>query len=247
VLSGVSSLRSCRSASIHFPQLQMQQAQWIPLAVWAFHRVLWTGRIRDGVWLGTSLAAQLMSCMYYGIFLALYLVVVRHVPAGLAHQAVAPLVSGIGDCSADRNDPVRTGGERLPRRAEDRRRARPTGEHRLQRDADQLSGGARCQLDLRPDLRNVLAAMNVICFLAWSSSSSPRWRCGQPLSAVRASPTRLLWFFAVDLTLGFNGISYALMYELFSPSSRAADPGPRRDPGWLFAGGAGRIWRGTDS
>lgn len=60
----------------HFAQLQLQQGQWIPLALWAFHRVVWAGRLRDGLWLGAFVAAQLLSCMYYGVFLALYLVVV---------------------------------------------------------------------------------------------------------------------------------------------------------------------------
>ena len=60
----------------HPAQLQLQQAQWIPFSVWALHRVLWHGRLRDGIWLGACVAAQLLSCMYYGMFLALYLPVI---------------------------------------------------------------------------------------------------------------------------------------------------------------------------
>jgi hypothetical protein len=60
----------------HYPQLQLQQAQWIPLALWAYHRVLEKGRLSDGVLLGGSVACQLLSCMYYGVYLASYLVVV---------------------------------------------------------------------------------------------------------------------------------------------------------------------------
>ena len=60
----------------HYPQLQLQQAEWIPLALWSLHRVMRDGRFRDGLWLGAFVTAQVLSCMYYGIFLASYLVVV---------------------------------------------------------------------------------------------------------------------------------------------------------------------------
>jgi hypothetical protein len=60
----------------HYPQLQLQQAEWIPLALWAFHRVMKTGRLRDALWLGVFVAGQILSCMYYGVYLASYLVVV---------------------------------------------------------------------------------------------------------------------------------------------------------------------------
>jgi hypothetical protein len=60
----------------HYPHLQLQQTQFIPLALWSFHRLLDRGRIRDGVILGACVAGQLMSCMYFGIFLIPYMAVV---------------------------------------------------------------------------------------------------------------------------------------------------------------------------
>jgi hypothetical protein len=60
----------------HYPHLQLQQTQFIPLALWAFHRLLDSGRVRDGVLVGVFVACQLLSCMYYGIFLVPYMVVV---------------------------------------------------------------------------------------------------------------------------------------------------------------------------
>ncbi|HEV8208618.1 MAG TPA: glycosyltransferase family 39 protein, partial [Vicinamibacterales bacterium] len=60
----------------HYAHLQLQQTQFIPLALWAFHRLLDSGRVRDGVLLGAFTAGQLLSCMYYGIFLIPYMVVV---------------------------------------------------------------------------------------------------------------------------------------------------------------------------
>jgi len=60
----------------HYAHLQLQQTQFIPLALWAFHRLLDSGRVRDGVLLGAFTAGQLLSCMYYGLFLIPYMAVV---------------------------------------------------------------------------------------------------------------------------------------------------------------------------
>jgi len=199
----------------HFPQLQMQQAQWIPLAVWAFHRVLWTGRIRDGVWLGTALAAQLMSCMYYGIFLALYLVVFgtcmlvwrirlwrRWFPA-LATAVLtatiwfAPAANAYLDARkivGERGRQENIGFSATPINY----LAAPDANWIYGRTAKRFGGHER---DLFPGVVVVVLAALAL----WP-----------PLSAVRVAYAIGL-VFAVDLTLGFNGISYALMYELFSP------------------------------
>jgi len=60
----------------HFPHLQLQQTQWLPFAMWAFHRLLNTGRLRDGVLMGVFTAAQVLSCVYYALFLVPYMAVV---------------------------------------------------------------------------------------------------------------------------------------------------------------------------
>ena len=60
----------------HLPHLQLQQTQCLPLALWAFHRLLARGRLADGVWFGVFVAGQILSCMYYGLFLLPYLGVV---------------------------------------------------------------------------------------------------------------------------------------------------------------------------
>lgn len=59
-----------------YPHLQLQQTQWIPLALWAFHALLRTGRRRAGVLLGLCVAGQTLSCVYYGLFLVPYLAIV---------------------------------------------------------------------------------------------------------------------------------------------------------------------------
>src|SRR5439155_25692003 len=47
----------------HFPHLPLQQTQCLPFAMWAFHRLLQTGRMWDGVLLGAFTAGQILSCM----------------------------------------------------------------------------------------------------------------------------------------------------------------------------------------
>lgn len=59
----------------HAMHLELQWSQWMPLTLWALHRTWTGGRLRDGVLTGVFLALQFLSCIYYGIFLTLFLVV----------------------------------------------------------------------------------------------------------------------------------------------------------------------------
>jgi hypothetical protein len=84
---------------MHYAHLELQMAQWMPLCLWALHRTLARGRIRDGLLTGLFLALQTLSSWYYGIFLATYLV-----PLGLVLflgesrktilRSVGPLAAG---------------------------------------------------------------------------------------------------------------------------------------------------------
>src|SRR5262249_59867054 len=60
----------------HYPHLQLQQTEWIPLAVWSLHRLMRTASWRDAITLGILTACQGLSCLYFGIFLVPYLAVV---------------------------------------------------------------------------------------------------------------------------------------------------------------------------
>lgn len=53
----------------HNMHLELQWAVWIPLTLWAFHRTLAEGRARDGVLTGVFLTCQLLSSIYYALFL----------------------------------------------------------------------------------------------------------------------------------------------------------------------------------
>lgn len=58
----------------HLMHLEMQWAMFIPLSLWAAHRTAESGRWRYGALLGLFLWLQFLSCLYYGVFLALTLV-----------------------------------------------------------------------------------------------------------------------------------------------------------------------------
>jgi hypothetical protein len=56
----------------HYSHLELQMAQWMPIALVAAHRVLSTGRLRYVIYLMLAVAAQWYSSMYYGLFLMVY-------------------------------------------------------------------------------------------------------------------------------------------------------------------------------
>ena len=58
----------------HIMHMEMQWTMWMPLAFLALHRLYDTGRMKYGLALGGCLALQLLSSIYYGIFLAVLVV-----------------------------------------------------------------------------------------------------------------------------------------------------------------------------
>jgi hypothetical protein len=59
----------------HYLHLELQLVFWIPLLLLALHRALPRITTRDGVLLGTLMGLQLLSCIYVGIFTALFFVI----------------------------------------------------------------------------------------------------------------------------------------------------------------------------
>ena len=59
----------------HYSHLELQMAMWMPLALWGLHRTLASGRLGDGLATGLAYALQALSSLYYGAFLAAYMVV----------------------------------------------------------------------------------------------------------------------------------------------------------------------------
>ena len=54
----------------HYMHMELQWTVWMPWAFWALHRMLETGRLRDGALMGAFVALQFMSSIYYGTYLA---------------------------------------------------------------------------------------------------------------------------------------------------------------------------------
>ncbi len=53
----------------HIMHMELQWTIWMPLAFLALHRLYEGGRWRDGLAVGACLALQMLSCIYYGVFL----------------------------------------------------------------------------------------------------------------------------------------------------------------------------------
>ena len=53
----------------HFDHLEMQLSFWIPLAALAWHRAVERQTVRDCLVVAAAVSAQILSCIYYGIFL----------------------------------------------------------------------------------------------------------------------------------------------------------------------------------
>jgi hypothetical protein len=60
----------------HLQHLELQWALWTPLALWAWHRALDGGRARDGLMCAGFVLLQLLSSIYYGMFLVVAMAVI---------------------------------------------------------------------------------------------------------------------------------------------------------------------------
>ena len=54
----------------HFMHMELQWTVWVPWALWAVHRTIESGRPLHGLQAGIFVALQMLSSVYYGIFLA---------------------------------------------------------------------------------------------------------------------------------------------------------------------------------
>ena len=199
----------------HYAHLQLQQAEWIPLALWAFHRVMKSGRLRDGLWLGVFVSCQFLSCMYYGIFLAGYLVVVggavmittvagvrARLPILAASVALAlVLLAPAGNAYLGARQVVgeRGAGEVEALSATWRNYLAAPAVNRLYGSSAETYGSTERRL-----FPGVLAVLLTAVAL-W-----PPW------SAVRVAYALGL-VFAVDMTLGLHGLTYPILYEHLTP------------------------------
>jgi hypothetical protein len=80
----------------HYSHLELQMTIGMPIALWALHRTLARARTADGMATGGAFALQMLSSLYYGVFMVVYLAVVggalwagRHFPRGPVLKLVA--------------------------------------------------------------------------------------------------------------------------------------------------------------
>jgi hypothetical protein len=59
----------------HYSHLELQMTMWMPLALWSLHRAMASGKVRDGLFTGLAFALQMLSSLYYGVFLSAYMTV----------------------------------------------------------------------------------------------------------------------------------------------------------------------------
>lgn len=83
----------------HVMHLELQWTMWIPLALWATHRTIDTASWRFGALTGVFLWLQVISCVYYGVFLAMFLAIMAPLllvagPAQARRRAFVALALG---------------------------------------------------------------------------------------------------------------------------------------------------------
>jgi hypothetical protein len=59
----------------HFPHLELQMSMWMPLALWGLHRTMARARWRDGLLTGVAFSLQMLSSLYFGLYLGVVLTV----------------------------------------------------------------------------------------------------------------------------------------------------------------------------
>ena len=199
----------------HYAHLQLQQTQFIPLAMLAFHRLLDTNRLRDGVWLGVCVACQMLSCVYYGLFLIPYMAVVcgamlaarRELPRQrLIALALAAVIVGAVM--------VPVGRAYVAARAVVGERGR----------AEVADGSATWRNYLAPPEVNAVYGKVFARFMQPERRLFPGfvaialaiWGLWPPLTATRIA-YGLGLLLAFDVSLGLNGILYGALYDYFLP------------------------------
>ncbi len=83
----------------HYMHMELQWTVWVPWALWAVHRTIESGRLLHGLQAGLFVALQMLSSVYYGVFLAALLPLVAgllllYLPRSQALRAFGALALG---------------------------------------------------------------------------------------------------------------------------------------------------------
>jgi hypothetical protein len=195
----------------HYMHMELQWTIWVPWALWAVHRTIESGRPLHGLQAGIFVALQMLSSVYYGVFLATVLPLVGgllllSLPRSQALRAFRALALG-GVAAAIICSlyalPYLAAGRQVGRRSTDeivRFSAQPhdylvaTPDNRIYGDAFENPPERR----LFPGIVPVLLAIAAVF---------PRPRTG-------AAVVYLIAFVAAfEMSLGFHGYMYRFLYE----------------------------------
>lgn len=195
----------------HIMHMELQWAMWMPWALWALQRTIDTGAIRFGVATGLFIALQMLSSIYYGIFLALLVPIVA-LPqlAGLARHRLGRVAAGLalgaalaGAVSAVYAIPYAAASDRVgTRRVEEIRRYSATPRDYLAATEANLLYGAPDRG--APERRLFPGVLPVLLALAGLLLT-------RPTAWVLAYLVGLA--VAFDLSLGLNGLLYPILTE----------------------------------
>jgi hypothetical protein len=204
----------------HYPHLQLQQTQCLPLAFWAFHRLLKSERIRDGVLFGLFTAGQVLSCMYYGLFLVPYMAAVCAVMVAGRRMLTRARIAALAAAAAVALIAVAPVGRAY---LEARK---VVGE----RSAEEVEkGSAQIRNYLGPPEFNLLYGEALKPFADGERRLFPGFAAiALALVGILMAPRletnrRAIWAYTVglavafDLSLGFNGLLYPVLYEYVLP------------------------------
>lgn len=199
----------------HYAHLQLQSAQWMPLALWAAHRTLVSERMLFARLTGVFFVLNALSCLYYGVFFSLFFPVVIGIAGvavpetwraatkrlGVAALIAAILLAPFAAAYAGRTEIVR---DRTPAYAQ-RGQARPI--HYLAVPPESALYGTT--LGTLGDREKALFPGAVAVALAACSL----W---PPVSVVRLAYGAGLAF-AVNESLGYSGVGYGWLYDHLLP------------------------------
>jgi hypothetical protein len=199
----------------HYAHAQLQQTQCLPLAMWAFHRLFRAPRLRDGVLFGACTAGQVLSCMYYGLFLIPYVTVVggtlfladrsmRQCRAAALAAAAVVTTMAVLPLGFAYFDARRIVGERGRLEIEN---SGATWEAYLAAPEASLVYGRTLARFRRPE-RQLFPGIAAVALAAVAVVSGP-------VKIVAAYLLGLL--LAFDVSLGFNGITFPLLYDHVLP------------------------------
>ncbi|MPY87330.1 MAG: hypothetical protein GEU99_05365 [Luteitalea sp.] len=200
----------------HFAHLELQWAQWMPLTLWALHRTLETGRVKDGLLTGFFLLLQFLSSVYYGLFLATFLLLVGGLlvlfcrRASLRHVAGALLVGALlaAIVVLPYSRPYRANAERLGER----------------------TAGEISIWSAHPESYLATPGLNLVYGRLSGPLGASETRLFPGLTAVVLAVLAFLWppgripviyltgcLLAVDFSMGVNGLIYPWLLEPGSP------------------------------